>query len=66
MPSPTEVDHQEKEKDAETEELTEGRWQPSKAPPPPMLLELPTWARSQRVPAQPRTDEKKATKTWLY
>lgn len=35
MPSPTEVDHQEKEKDVETEELTEGRWQPSKAPPHP-------------------------------
>lgn len=30
MPSPTKVGHQEKEKDMEREELTEGHWQPSK------------------------------------
>lgn len=31
MPSPTEVGQQEKEKDMEREEITEGHWQPRKA-----------------------------------
>jgi hypothetical protein len=59
MPSPTKVGYQEKEEDVETEELTEGHWQPSEAPPWPMLLGLSTCTRSQRVPAQPWTDGKK-------
>lgn len=66
MPSPAEVGHQEKEKDMEREELTEGHWQPSKATSTTSSSRAADLGLvTEGTDYQPRTDEKKSNQAFF-